>query len=112
MARLTQLGTKVRLPDGRIGTVVFNSLIGVGIKWGIHDPDPEDFVGTAGNTTRGERPPGFEWEPDALLRDPWPGCETYGFTPEQCVGDGEALDRDGTDATEYAARVGSDLVTP
>jgi len=29
-----KLGTVVRLPDGREGTVVFNSLIGVGIKWG------------------------------------------------------------------------------
>jgi len=59
-----RLGTKVWLPDGRVGTVVYNSLIGVGIKWGLHDPDP----------------------PDALLREPWPTCELYGFKPEQCVG--------------------------
>ena len=39
-----KLGTQIRLPDGREGTVVYNSLIGVGIKWGLHDPDPEDSV--------------------------------------------------------------------
>lgn len=29
-----KLGTHVRLPDGRIGTVCFNSITGVGIRWG------------------------------------------------------------------------------
>lgn len=31
---ITKLGTHVRLPDGRTGTVVYNSLIGGGIKSG------------------------------------------------------------------------------
>jgi hypothetical protein len=31
-----KLGTRIKLSDGRIGTVVFNGLIGVGIKWGEH----------------------------------------------------------------------------
>ena len=45
-----KLGTHIRLPDGREATVVYNSLIGVGIKWGLHNPDPADFEGTDGNT--------------------------------------------------------------
>lgn len=53
-----KLGTWVRLPDGRIGIVVYNSLIGVGIKW----------------------------EPDALLRDYVAGLERYGFSQDECVG--------------------------
>jgi hypothetical protein len=69
---LTKLGTQVRLPDGRAGTVVFNSLVGVGIKFGLHNPPPEAFAGTNGNTTKQDKP-GFEWEPDALLRKPEAG---------------------------------------
>ena len=80
-------GTIVKLPDGRIGTVVYNSLIGVGIKWGEHKVTYEDLEGTDGNTVSDGAPEGFEWEPDALLRDPWPGCENYGFSVEECVGD-------------------------
>lgn len=65
-----KLGTQLRLADGREGTVVYNSLIGVGIKWGLHDPDPEDFVGTDGNTTDLTSDDiDFEWEPDAMLRE-------------------------------------------
>ena len=76
-----KMGTKVRLPDGRIGTVVYNSLIGVGIKWGIFNPDPKDFIGTNGDTVNQDDPgPDWPWKPDALLRDPWLGCENTGFT--------------------------------
>jgi len=67
---ITRLGTQVRLPDGREATVVYNSLVGVGVKFGLHDPPPEAFDGTDGNTMQGGRPEGFEWEPDALLRKP------------------------------------------
>lgn len=83
-----QLGTHVRLPDGREGTVVYNSLIGVGIKWGLHDPDPKDFEGTSGNTVpEVESTPGeWPWQPDALLREPWPSCSEHGFAPSACVG--------------------------
>jgi len=86
--RITQLGTHVRLPDGREGTTVFNGLIGVGIKWGIHYPKPEDFEGTTGNTVGNFTPPDdWPWEPNAILRDPWPGCDGYGFASEACVGE-------------------------
>ncbi len=81
-----QLGTQVLFTDGREGTVVFNGLIGVGIMWGLHDPDPADFEGTTGGLVREEPIPDFPWEPEALLRAPWPSCEKYGFTVEQCVG--------------------------
>ena len=81
-----KLGTQVRLPDGREGTVVYNSLIGVGIKWGLHRPDPRDFEGTTGNTIDENMPDNWEWQPDALLRDPWDGCNRHGFDPDGCVG--------------------------
>jgi len=81
-----KLGTQIRFADGREGTVVYNSLIGVGIKWGLHNPPPEDFVGTDGNTASTGAPPGWKWAPEALLRKPWPSCEQCGFTAEQCVG--------------------------
>ena len=88
MRAVNRLGTQVRLPDGRQGTVVYNSLIGVGIKWGLHDPDPADFAHTTGNTLRDDVPAeDWPWEPDALLRDPWPACEDAGFSPENCVGE-------------------------
>lgn len=81
-----KLGTHIRLSDGRVGTVIYNSLIGVGIKWGLHDPDPKDFEGTTGNTIDEHVSDNWPWEPDALLREPWKGCDDCGFMPEQCVG--------------------------
>jgi len=70
MTNIGKLGTIVRVPDGREGTVVFNGLMGVGVKWGRHNPNPNDFAGTDGNTTCDDAPEDFKWEPDALLRDP------------------------------------------
>lgn len=81
-----KLGAIIELPDGRRGTCVYNSLIGVGIKWGEHNPDPAMFEGTNGNLTRCDMPDGWPWEPDALLREPWDGCVSYGFELEDCVG--------------------------
>lgn len=81
-----QLGTQIRLPDGRTGTVVYNSLCGVGIMWGLHNPDPADFEGTTGNTIAETMPKDWLWEAEAILRDPWPGCVSSGFPPETCVG--------------------------
>jgi len=69
MGIINKLGTQVKIPDGRVGTVVYNSLIGVGIKWGLHNPKPEDFEGTTGNTVTENAPENWKWEPDALLRD-------------------------------------------
>jgi hypothetical protein len=86
-----KLGTHIRMDDGRTATVVYNSLIGVGIKWGIHHPNPKDFEGTTGNLLADDKPDGWEWEPEALLRKPWGGESRYGFTAEQCVGDDYAF---------------------
>ena len=70
-----KLGTKVKLSDGRIGTVVYNSLDGVGIKWGEHNPDPKDFEGTHGGLFESETvPEDFKWYPDAMLRNPYPSA--------------------------------------
>ena len=81
-----KLGTQVKLPDGRMGTVVFNGLVGVGIKWGLHDPPPEDFENTHGDLFDIEPPANFKWNPDALLREPFKTCKENGYNPEDCVG--------------------------
>ena len=93
-----KLGTQIELSDGRHGTVVYNSLIGVGVKWGLHDPSPDDFDGTTGNTIEENVPDDWPWEPDALLRDPWDGCERHGFAPDDCVGRDFKVLRDGLGA--------------
>lgn len=65
-----KLGTHIKLPDGRIGTVVYNSIAGVGIKWGIHNPNPKDFEGSNGGLVGNCQPPeGFDWFPEAMLRN-------------------------------------------
>ena len=70
MGSINRLGTQIRLPDGREATVVFNSLTGVGIMWGLHNPDPADFEGTDGGLFNDTRPEDFEWHPEAMLREP------------------------------------------
>lgn len=79
-----RLGTQIKLPDGRIGTAVFNGLTGVGIKWGLHNPDPDDFKGTDGNTFQSGTPSeDWPWEPDAMLRKP----EMSELLGMECVGE-------------------------
>lgn len=56
-------GTLVQVPDGRVGTIVYNNLDGYGIVWG----DRPDLIGAA---DWGELP-----EPDAMLRDPYPSLK-------------------------------------
>ena len=84
-----KIGTIVRLPNGRVGTVVYHGLDGYGIKWGEHNPAMEDFDGTYGNLVSPSReiPDDWPWFPDAILREPWDGCERCGWTTEQCVGE-------------------------
>lgn len=83
-----KLGTIIEFQDGRTATVVFNGLVGVGVKWGEWYPDPKDFAGTTGGFLDDTVPGGGEWgwEPQALLRDPWDGCERCGFSADECVG--------------------------
>jgi len=75
-------GTIVKLPDGRIGTVVYNSLDGIGIKWGRHNITEDDIVGD-GNLTHGAEtvPENYYYFPDAMLRKP------YHCADLECVGD-------------------------
>jgi hypothetical protein len=72
-------GTVVKLPDGREGTVVYNGLDGVGIKWGRHEVTAEEIGGCA-NFNTGEPPEDFQLFPDAMLREPYPraGMECVG----------------------------------
>lgn len=91
-----KLGTQIKFENGDMATVVYNSLIGIGIMWGLHNPDPADFEGTNGNMVGNcQAPEDFRWEPEAILRDPWDGCENHGFTAEQCVGDDYEITRYG-----------------
>ena len=79
-----KIGTRIKLPDGRVGTVVFNGLQGVGIKWGIHKPNPKDFEDTDGNTT--SRIPTLQpwpWAPEAFLREK----SVQKYFVEPCVGE-------------------------
>ena len=88
----TKLGTVVRLKNGELATVVYNGLLGVGVKFGVHKPDPKDFVSTSGDF-RGddEVPDDWPWYPDAILRNPWSSCEKSGWTKDQCVGEPESV---------------------
>lgn len=86
MAAIQHIGQLVRVPDGRVGTVVYYGLDGVGVKWGVHRPDPADFDGTYGDTVPPSRDvTDWPWSPDAMLRDPYehpewqtPGLEYVG----------------------------------
>lgn len=88
--RAARLGTIVRLPDGREGTTVYNGLDGVGIKWGRHDPRPEDFEGTSGGLVNDSPPPDWPWFPDAMLREPYPHPSA-----SECVGEDFKIIREG-----------------
>lgn len=71
----------VRLPDGREGTVVYHGLIGYGIAWGRVSLDVDATLASCPLFGRDESPPAGVVEPEALLREPWPGA------PMECVGD-------------------------
>lgn len=67
-------GTIIELPDGRIGTVVYNSLDGTGIKWGEHHITSDDIKGH-GNLFREEPPENYQFFAEAMLREPYQGTE-------------------------------------
>lgn len=67
-------GTIVKFADGRYGTVVYNGLDGVGIKWGQHQVTLDDLFGSGGMLN--ETPPAdYQWKAEAMLRDSYPGAE-------------------------------------
>lgn len=73
-------GTVVRLPDGRMGTVVYHGLDGYGIQWGRVEVNAETILAT--DPLFGKKPEGeWPWHPEAMLRGAYPGAEI------ECVGD-------------------------
>jgi hypothetical protein len=93
MSRINKLGQHIRLPDGREATTVYNSLEGVGVKWGIHNPDPNDFEGSSGGCVRWDIPEDFEWFPDAMLRSP----DLQHLFDLECVGEEYEFIEEGSD---------------
>lgn len=72
-------GTKIKLPDGRIGTVVYNGIDGIGIKWGEHNIKEIDIHGSGGLINE-EIPGDYAYFADAMLRDKYPDADI------ECVG--------------------------
>lgn len=70
-------GVIVKLPDERVGTVVYNGLDGVGIKWGRHDVTLEMILESSKgrNEQFDAAPLDYPWLPDAMLRNPYVGCD-------------------------------------
>ena len=101
----SKLGSIVQLPDGRIGTTVYNGLDGIGIKWGRHKPSMDDFKGKVFHLSPGgnivdapdecpAKDSDWPWMPDAMLRDPYPGADL------ECVGHDFELLVDDEEETE------------
>jgi len=72
-------GTVVRLPDGRVGTVVYHNLDGYGIIWGEVEVDVDKILDTA--PLFGGPPHDWPYEPEAMLREPYPSAAL------ECVGE-------------------------
>jgi len=73
-------GTIIKLPDGRIGTVVYHGLDGYGIIWGAHTVPVEKILETCPLFSRDTPPEMLEYEPQAMLREPY-------TTKIECVGE-------------------------
>ena len=77
-------GQHIKLSDGRIETVVYNSLDGVGIKWGKMELSAEEMEiilgGSGGFFTQELTDKQKELAPDAMLREPYPSADV------PCVG--------------------------
>ena len=74
-------GTIIQLPDGRVGTVVYNSLDGVGIKWGRHTITMDDIQGHGGLFENDEASDDYQYYPEAMLRNQYPSATL------ECVGE-------------------------
>jgi hypothetical protein len=85
-----KIGTHIKLPDGRVGTVVYNGLDGVGIKWGKHELTLEDreLIGQGGPF--GKARADYPWFPDAMLREK----SVQDLFAQECIGEEyEVLDQ-------------------
>lgn len=74
-------GTFVKLPDGRIGTVVYHGLDGYGIMWGKHKVPVDAILDCCPLFDGGTPVEVLAFQPQAMLRDEYPG------TRLECVGD-------------------------
>jgi len=79
-------GTIIKLQDGRVGTVVYNSLDGVGIKWGRHKITMADIQGHGSLFNDDKAPDDYEYYPDAMLRNPYPSADL------PCVGEDYSIE--------------------
>jgi hypothetical protein len=72
-------GALIRLPDGREGRVVYKSLDGIGIRWQSEPLTLQqiDVIlhGNGGLFRGAESPEELRVVPQAMLRDPYPGCD-------------------------------------
>lgn len=68
-----KLGTWVKVPDGRIGTVVYNGLDGVGIMWGkkTFSAEEKELILSACPLFSSGKPDDWneKFSPQAMLRD-------------------------------------------
>ena len=81
-----KFGTHIKLPDGRLATVVFSGLCGYGIKFGIFDLSNETVIGCGDLEKIGVNneyaPAYYKYFPDAYLRNK----EDEQFMDLECVG--------------------------
>lgn len=85
-----KLGTLVKLPDGRVGTVCFNSLTGYGIRWGqveFTEEEVEAIMGGNGGLLGGTIDATLldRIAPEAMLREKSESLERSLGLP--CVGE-------------------------
>ena len=76
-------GTIIKLPDGRIGTVVYSSLEGYGIIWGKHQVPVQKLLESCPLFDEENDPEVEKYTPQALLREP-EMTEKLGL---ECVGE-------------------------
>ena len=80
------MGTHIKLPDGRVGTVIYNGLDGVGIKWGRHELSMQtrELIDQGNGNCFTQAPPkGYPWFPDAMLREK----SVQDLFAQECVGE-------------------------
>ena len=73
-----ELGTFVKLADGREATVVYHGLDGYGVKWGKIEISLEDrlqILSGVGDLLHRELPTDYQWFPEAMLRTPYPSAD-------------------------------------
>lgn len=80
-----KLGDYIKVPDGRVGTIVYNGIDGIGIVWGQHKLTKEDQDQIMGlcPLLNQKIPDDYKWTVQAMLRDK----SLQKYFNEECVGD-------------------------